>query len=99
MQGVEGRQPEAIRGVKKLEDLSHKFGGMCVGGVPGIRENEIIGAGKLQAPARCRLIEHDLRVRGIDHSAGDQGTVHVMEAHRSEVGTGDAAELHFAPLG
>lgn len=98
MQSVEGRKAKAIRGIKELEELSHKFGSMCVGSVPGIGENEEIRADELQPSVRSRLVDHDLRMRGIYHAAGDQRTVDIMKTHGAQIGSGHATELQGVSL-
>ena len=61
--------------------------------VPRVGENEVVRADQPQPAVRQRLVDHDLGPRRIQLAVEDQREVHVVEAHRSPVGPGDATEL------
>ena len=66
--------------------------------VPIGGEHQEVGADEAQASVRQRLVDHDLRTRRVQLAVADQRHVHVVQSHRADVGSADAAKQQLVAL-
>ena len=101
VQGVEGRETEAIRTFEVVIKLAHELRRALprMGLVPLIGQDQKIGASQLKMAVRSRFVNDDLGLSGVDAAAAHQSHVHVVKSHRSPIGAGHAAEQKGVPLG
>src|SRR6185437_14327423 len=93
MQRVERRQSEAVGSFEVMEELSHKLGWSGMTCVPLGRDHQEVGSSELQLSIRRRFVNHNLRMPWVENSARDQRSIHVMQAHRSRIGSGHTSKL------
>src|SRR5205807_1987750 len=86
MQRVERRQPEAIGTLEQVKELSHQLRRPGMLGVPGVGENEIVGADQSEPSVRQWLVDHNLGTRGVQLAVHDEGQVHEVHPHSPCVG-------------
>src|SRR6266481_6534191 len=94
MQRVERWEAEAIGAFEIMKELPHKLwrplSRMSL--IPVACNHQEVGADQLQMAVCHRFIDDDLRTRGVYYAGGHEGQVHVMESHRSRVGSAHTTE-------
>src|SRR5206468_1798068 len=98
MQGIERRKTETIGCREQVKKLSHELRRPRVLLIPIVCENQEVDAGHLQASARDRFVDDDLRLGGVQYAAAHNRPVDIVQTHGADLVAGDAAELQGITL-
>src|SRR5438270_6192103 len=102
MERVERRQPKAIGALKEMKTLSQELRWIIrMQRIPLGGKNYKVCAGQSEAPVCGRLIQHDLRTRGVEYTGlvyfVQDCPVDKVKSHCPGVGSGYAAEQKSVP--
>src|SRR5690349_9777289 len=93
MQRVKRRKSESVRALEVMEELSHQFRRPHVCCIPLGGDDQKIRTGELQVSIWLCFVDHDLWTCGIQYSASDNISVHIMESHCPCVWSTNTPEL------
>jgi hypothetical protein len=97
VQRVERVEPEAIRLVEEMKELSHEQRWAHMSGIrfPQCDWNEVVGSGDANASIWRRLEQDDLGFADLDLAVTDERHVDVVKTHGAKLVAADAAEVQF----